>query len=399
MPRSAQPEIPVRLKSYRLPVPEFAPVFHWLHDQAGLSNVEIASAFRIKAGRVRSIRARSATNTEVAPLPGALSREEGLLNAGPLIVVPSEELREELGISFEPDYVTVSRRRKEEIAAFEQNIEQEQARYAAEGRFEDGFSRMRRHISRLGQPHSAHLIRMLARLRHHSAWFLVHMGRTRSAIDQARRAMALSAVAFHESDSQIDCMRIAETGLVLSNAYLLRQHPTHSLKVLRMVRMIHQELGKGIGAEYYRQMGTAQLLLDEDAAAEKSFFSAALATRESGAPERTVLLWGSRQASILNRPNWAKAEEVFIASTDGVSKHELAYQMSVHWAVVTALATGEERIVEDAFNLFGDPPPTHLGHQATIRYLLELTPRLQLSGQVLSSWLRYLMYSNVFRDQ
>jgi len=399
MPRSAQPEIAARLKSYRLPVPEFAPVFHWLHDQAGLTNEEIASAFRIKAGRVRSIRARSGTATEVAPLPGALSREEGLLNAGPLIVVPSEELREELGISSEPDYVTFSRTRKDELVALEQRIEQDHARYAAEGRFEDGLSCMRRHISRLGQPHSAHLIRILARLRHHSAWFLVHMGRTRSAIDQARRAMALSAVAYHESDSQTDCMRMAETGLVLSNAYLLRQHPTHALQVLKVVQTIHKEFAKSIGAEYYRQTGTAQLLLGDDAAAEKSFFSAALAMRKSGAPEPVIARTGDRQASILNRPHWAKAEEVFAASTEGVGKHELAYQMSVHWAVVTALATGDQRFVEDAFNLFGPPPLQHFGHQATIRHLLELTPRLQLSGQALSRWLRYLMYANVFRDQ
>jgi len=399
MPRSAQPEIPVRLKSYLLPVPEFAPVFHWLHGHAGLSNEAIGSAFNIKAGRVRSVRARSGTEADVTPLPGALSREEGLLNAAPLIVIPAGELRWELGITAEPDYVTFSRRRTEELVALEQLIERDHAEYACEGRFEDGISKMRQHVSRLGQPHSARLIRILARLRHHSAWFLVHMGRTRSAIDQARRAMALSAVAFHESDSHIDCMRMAETGLVLSNAYLLRHCPGHALTVLKTVQILHHEFGKSAGAEYHRQTGTAQLLLGEDAAAERSFLNASLAMRESGASEQTVLVSGSRQASILNRPNWANAEKVFAGSTDGISKTELAYQMSVHWAVVTALATGDEKIAEDAFSLFGPSPLPCFGHQATIRHLLQLTPRLQLSGQALSRWLRYLMYSNVFRDQ
>jgi hypothetical protein len=399
MPRSAQPEIAVRLKDYRLAVPEFASVFHWLHREGHLTNEAIAGAFYIKPERVRSIRSRRSDLPESSPLPGALSWEESFLLHTPLIEIPSWELREELGIAPDPDYVVMSRRREEEIAAFAGQIELDQARYAADGRFEDGLLKMRQHIRDLGWPHSALLIRTLARLRHHSAWFLVHMGRTRSATDQARRSMALSSIAYHESDAKIDCRCMAETGLLLANAYLLRQQPRHALDVLKLVLTVKQEFGWEIGPEYHRQMGTAQLQLGEDMAAVQSFRNAAQTMRETGAPEQIVRFWGSRQSSVLNRPDWALAEEVFAATTEGLEKDDLLYQMSVHWAVMTALATEDEVKVDAAFGLFGPPPSAYFGHQATIRHLLEVTPRLRLTGSVLAKWLRYLMYANVFRDE
>jgi len=86
-------------------------------------------------------------------------------------MVPSPELREALGISPNRDLVILSRKRLEEILQFERQIEIDQQFYASEGRFEDGLFKMRNNIRELGQPHSAILMRILARLRHHSAWF------------------------------------------------------------------------------------------------------------------------------------------------------------------------------------------------------------------------------------
>jgi hypothetical protein len=399
MPRSAQPEIAARLRSYRLHVPNFAPVFHWLTENAGLSSEEIAAAFRIRAARVRAIRSRNPYASEGASLPGPLDGAELTLIDKPYIVIPSQDLRHELGIAAEPDFVVMSKRRKEEIRRFEQEIESDYAHLAAQWMLEDGLARMRRHIGDVGQPQSALLIRILARLRHHSAWFLLHLGRTRSAIDQARRAMALSSVAFHESGYAADRLRIADTGLVLSMAYLLRNQPKQSLRVLSMVHDIHKESGTDPGAEYHRQRGTALLLNMEDAEAEREFVAAGAKMKRCGYSEQMVLLYGQRQLNLLNRPNWHGSLETLAGANTGLTPDELLYQMNVHWAVVAGLATGDSDITDAAIELLGTRPPVSFGHQATIQHLLEVTPRLRLSGETLKRWARYLMYANVFRDE
>jgi hypothetical protein len=62
------------------------------------------------------------------------------------------------------------------------------------------------------------------------------------------------------------------------------------------------------------------------------------------------------------------------------------------------LASGEKRLTEEALQLLGPAPPVVFGHQATIRKLLEVTPRLPLVGKVLKLRTRYMMYANVFQD-
>jgi hypothetical protein len=399
MPRSAQPEIASFLKSYRLHIPNFSPVFHWLSENGDLTSDEIAAAFGIQADRVRAIRSRNPASSEVTLLPGQLAGVESKLLERPHLVIPTEDLRRELGIATEPDFVVVSKRREEEIRLFEQQVERDQATFEARWMLEDGLAHMRRHIRDLGQPHSTLLLRILARLRYHSAWFLVHLGRTESAIDQARRAMAISAIAFHESSKEIDLLRIADTGLILSLAYTLRNRPRHALRVLRMISDIHAESKSDPGAEYHRQRGTALLLLQEDEAADKAFIASAAWMHEGGFPERTVLLYGRRQLNLLFDPNWSGALETMISANSGLAEDSLPYQMNVHWAAVTGLATGDKTISEEALSLLGPHPPVSFGHQATIRHLLEVTPRLGLHGKTLQRWCRYLMYANVFRDE
>jgi hypothetical protein len=399
MPRSAQPEIPAFLKSYGIHVPDLAPVFHWLHDQAGLTWAEIAVAFRITPARLRAIVSRNPSIQERAPLPGSLDRFEVQLLDGPLVLTPSPELREALGISPDRDEVVYSNKRIEEIKEFELGIETDQQLYASSGRYEDGLLRMRSNIRKLGEPHSALLVRILARLRHHSAWFLVHLGRTRTAIDQARRSMALSATALHECGESIDLIHIADAALILSMAYQLRNMPEASLKVLATVSTIHRRFGTDGGSEYFRQLGTAQMQLLEDDAAVKSLGQSADAGRRDGLPPATVALNSTRQITLLNRPQWQGSRDTLADATRGIPESDIRYAMNVHWRVATGLATGDAKMVDRAMELLGPKPPAYFGHQATIRYLLELTPRIGLEGETLKRWIRYLLYANVFRDE
>ena len=399
MPRSAQPRIPGRLKSYGIHVPDFSPVFHWLHQNAGMTWANIASAFLITPGRLRAIVSRNPSFPETAPFPGALDRFESQFLQSPLVLVPSPELREAMGISPNRDEVVLSKRRLEEILQSERQIELEQQLYASEGRFEDGLLRMRYHIGNLGEPHSAILVRILARLRHHSGWFLVHLGRTRTAIDQARRSIVLSYTAHHESEEPSDLMRVAETGLVLSMAYQLRNMPDASLNVLKMVEEIHKHFRKSDGSEYFRQLGTSQMQLLQDVAAAASLRRAGDEGKKDDLPVATIELNSKRQMSLLNRPQWTESLDTLVDVNRDIPISDIRHSMNIHWRVATGLATGEGNVVDRAMELLGPTPPSHFGHQATIRYLLDVTPRLRLEGETLKHWIRYLLYANVFRDE
>lgn len=294
MPKSAQPQIAVRLRTYEVQYPDFAPVFHWLIRYAGLNSKQIAAAFRISDARVRKICERHPFSRQSGPLISELDYVERAMLHRPLIVVPTADLRHELGISEAPDFVDLTKHDRAAIETLAAQVEVDSSQAIAIGRVEDGLAQMRLLIRQLGRPQSAARIRLLARLRHHSAWLLIHMGRTRSAIDQARRSMALSAVAFHESNNRIDQERLVETAQVLSMAYAMRNSPEHSLSILAMVRKIYHALGTQPAAEYHRQVGTGLLLLGSDEEAEQQFAIAAAKMRQAGAPEAEVLLLALR---------------------------------------------------------------------------------------------------------
>ena len=399
MPRSTQPEIHAYLKSYEIHIPDIAPVFHWLHVNAGLTWAKVAAAFGITPDRLRAIVSRNPLLPDAAPLPGVLDKLELQFMQKPLVMVPSPELREALGISPNPDDVIFSRRRLEEILQFERQIEIVQQFYVSEGRFEDGLFKMRSSIRRLGKPHSATLMRILARLRHHSAWFLVHLGRTRSAISQARSSVLISYAALDESKNSINLARVAETGLILSMAYQLRNMPEASLNVLKMVDKIHQHFGTNRGSEYFRQLGTSQMQLLQDYEAEKSLTQAGAEGKMHGLPTATVELNSKRQLFLLNRPQWAESRDTLMDANRGIPESDIRHSMNIHWRVAAGLATGEKEVVDHSMELLGPHPPVHFGHQATIRYLFDVTPRLQLEGETLKRWIRYLLYANVFRDE
>lgn len=103
--------------------------------------------------------------------------------------------------------------------------------------------------------------------------------------------------------------------------------------------------------------------------------------------------------SLLNRPQWSEARDTLAAANRDILLTDIRHSMNVHWQVATGLSTGNPKIVDRAMELLGPKPPAHFGHQATIRQLLDVTPRLGLEGETLTRWIRYLLYSNVFRDE
>jgi len=182
-------------------------------------------------------------------------------------------------------------------------------------------------------------------------------------------------------------------------AYQLRNMPEASLNVLRMVDEIHQHFGTNRGSEYFRQLGTSQMQLLQDDAAGKSLSQSGVAGTNDGLPTATVELNSKRQMSLLNRPQWAESRDTLVDANRGIPVSDIRHSMNIHWRVAAGLATGERKVVDQAMGLLGPQPPAHFGHQATIRYLLDVTPRLQIEGETLKRWIRYLLYANVFRDE
>lgn len=196
----------------------------------------------------------------------------------------------------------------------------------------------------------------------------------------------------------MDRERMAETAEILSMAYAMRNHPAQSLAVLTMIRQIRDACGTPAGYEYHRQLGTALLMLGQDEEAEQQFALAAANMQRHDLPESQIRLYALRQASILNQPKWEVALQTIATARASLSQSVIAYQTNVNWAVVTGMAIGDPKVADDALQLLGPKPVAFYGHQATIRLLLEITPKLSLTGQTLVRWTRYLMYANLYQD-
>jgi tetratricopeptide (TPR) repeat protein len=328
--------------------------------------------------------------------------EEQLADRQRLIQVPSAELCLELGINPGPDEVVIDRAAEKELDSLESTIEAAWARYASENRFADGFRRMRSFIPRLGLPMSSRRIRLLAKTRHYTAWYLVHSGQARSALDQALRAIALWLKAYAESDDRNDLAELAETALLASMAYQLCNEQERSARLLNLARSARKTAGQAESPEYFRQRGVVYLQLGQDPAARREFITAMERMRDlHDLPLATVEMMGTRQMNLLGTPDWDRAQELLANCSATFPAGTLQYSINVNWTAAVGIATGGPKATHDSLELLrlAEVTAKRFGHQATIHRLLSATPYLKLPPKLLQPWLRFALYYDAFRSE
>ena len=383
---------------------QFAGAIEWLRSR-GLSASFIAGALEdgpgADKGNVRVIvhRQRYATPKKEFLVAGEVER----LSKLDLLVPPTRQLRRELGLHEEPDLAELVGSDRRALDELEAHIAAVVVHYRKSYQFIEGATAIRRLREKVGFTGQARRIRLLAHLHQLESWFLVHTGRTRSALFHADRAMQLSRIAYHDSEDFLDLRRLIEAGLIASQACLLRAEPLWAKKILGVISGAGEKAGQEMGSDFYRQEGVLYFQRGRLDLARGSFEKSSRQTEKvHPAPDQlTLAMTSTRHTNLFHPIQWDNAEELARLAQQRFGTASLEYSMCIHWAAACGLSTDSSSTRKIALDILHSPRSLApaFGHQATISKLLQITPDLPLSTMDRYEWITMVLYENAFRNR
>jgi hypothetical protein len=383
---------------------QFAGAIEWLRGR-GLSTSFIAGALEdglgTDKGNVRVIvhRQRYATPKKEFLVAGEVER----LSKLDLFILPTRQVRQELGLHEEPDLAELLDSDRRALDELEARIKAITAHYRKTYQFIEGAAAIRRLHEMVGFTGQARRIRLLAYLHQIESWFLVHTGRTRSALSHADKAMQLSRIAYHDSEDVMDLRRLIEAGLIASHACLLRSEPLWSKKILGVISGAGEKAGQEMGSDFYRQEGVLYFQRGRFDLARGSFEMSSRQTEKvHPAPdELTLAMTSTRHTNLFQPIQWDKAQELVRSAQRKFGTASLEYSMCVHWAAACGLATDSSSVRTIALELLNSPRSlaSEFGHQATISKLLRISADLPLPAADRYEWITMVLYENAFRNR
>jgi len=377
----------------RISLPNVSTAIRWLSDR-GVKSSRLAAALGTNPDHIRVLRHRAQPLHFNAP---AESIET-------LMARPASPIRRRLRVRPHEDTVVHSRRTSQRIDDLEHELDQVWETYGRPGEFSAGLERLRRYDSLPGYPASAKWLRFMARLHQDRAWFYSHSGMSTSAFQDAKTAMDLSQLAFHESEDPLDLRRLADASLIGSNACLLSRDPETSLKLLDIAASASARISDALGSEHYRQRGTAhfQMLAPEDSAEARIYFTKAMDAMERKQECRSqgqLLMAGDRHLALLGTPDMDRASAVLEQVRLDFAPSSLEYVLMLNWTAACALATDSAEIHSYAQRLLNESlvRSAPFGHQATRARLLALTTDVGLDRRFWKPWIYRALYENASR--
>ena len=292
------------------------------------------------------------------------------------------------------------------LTDLEERIEQVGTSFWSGVRHGLGISRFGPLLIEIGRPSHFRRIRLLARLRQMIAETYAHAGYSSSAIEQGLTAMLLSRAAYQDSVDPIDLEQFAKTALIVSQAHLLRHEPEQAKLILDLHKGARERIHAPLGGEYFRQQGAIafQLGPDLDEKARGYFKRAArtlAATVEHGLQKQLyeVMNIGQRQMNLLGSVNWEASQELLAFMLNTLPSGEIQISMNVNWTAACGLSTDSPSANLSAMEFLGrhSEASVGFGHQATVAWLLRLTP--DLPKEIRPLWVRRALYENTFRDR
>ena len=112
-----------------------------------------------------------------------------------------------------------------------------------------------------------------------------------------------------------------------------------------------------------------------------------------------VLNIGTRQMNLLGKPNWESAAELVNYMVTTLPPGDIHIPMNVNWAVACAFSIDSPKAHQDANELLSRyrAASAGFGHQATVAWLLSLTP--ELPEKIRAAWVRHALYENTFKNR
>ncbi len=368
---------------------EFGPAFAWLLRRE-VSSARLASLFGTTPANVRVIAFRARHGQP------HVEADTSALGISPPRLVG-------LGIRTTPDEVVLTPARVQKLEWLRNEIDETVRLHAVNYEFLEGVRALRRLLPQIGYAGDAQRIGLRALLHQHIAWFLVHSGRSLSAAQQARKALDLWRIAYHESENRVYGHGFIQASLIGSNALLLVRQQQGALEMLDVARDAAKSIRTGIGSEYYRQRGVAlfQLAQDEPAAVEFERSTQAMEQLDEERSPVQLLMTGSRHTNLLGRIKADDAHQLFAIARHVFGELSLEASMALHWAAACGLSTDSPSMIRESVELLNVHSTSipEFGHQGTIRRLLAVTPELGFDNRLTRIWVRRALYENAFRDR
>jgi hypothetical protein len=383
-------------------VADLGPAVMWLDPH--LTTTEIADVFGITETHVRQLRYRAAWQPAKLQVPTKLTAPL-IPPADPFASVP-DDLREVLRVRPKEDSIAVVRngREKVRLGLLEKQIEQMGVSFWSGVRFGAGLSPLHELLSYVGRPAHPRRIRALARLRQLIAESYVHTGYSRSAIEEGLQSLHLSRVAFDESGDAADLEALAKTALLISQSHLLRQEWALAKRFLDMHQQAHARIRLPLGGEYHRQRGAVAFQCGEDEIARRWFGEATNVfseTIEYGRHKQRyeILTMGQRQTNLLGAVDWDGSQELLEYMLQATPPGGIHTSMSINWTAACGFSIDSSSANQRASELLEMSKDASLGfgHQATVAWLLGLSPRIPASLR--REWVRFALYFNAFRNK
>ncbi len=382
-----------------------APALAWLRDH-DVSAKRVAGLLDITEGHARQLAYRGNRPEPKLRVPAFLE-DPFQPPADSLGPVP-DSLRGRLSIRPQIESWTAKLRPKGEgnLKDLSERVEQVGAAFWSGVRFGTGLARFAPLLVEIGRPAHFRRIRVLARLRQLIAETYAHAGYSSSATVQGLTAMLLSRVAYQESGQALDLEQFAKTALIVSQAHLLRHQPDRAAFILDLHKSARERIGASLGGEYFRQRGAVafQLGTDLDEEARRNFSLAARTladTVEYGRAKQPyeVLNIGQRQMNLLGDVDWDGSQELLDFMLKTLEPGEIQISMNVNWAAACGFSTDSAKANQSAIELLDHHRGASVGfgHQATVAWLLGLTPALP--KKIRREWVRRALYENTFRDR
>jgi hypothetical protein len=384
MPRSSiHPEQP-----FILALPQYGPAMVWLSGH-GVHPFYIGDLFGIDSNHARVLihrsirRKRRTTSQQIESLPFQSAIDWPLTHheRGPARIRPE---------ALNPDDI---RARMEEIVA----------RNSREYAFLQGVAELNVLRQYLGDPRNEALLRLLAKLECHRAWFFTHAGLSRSSIEAANRAYLSAVELYRRTRGHDELQVIADAALIASNSHLNRFEPAEARRALGLAAAARERLSEHPNEEYYRQRAVTCLQVGADENARRDFTQALTVLNQQGHNENdaSVLLSTQRQANLLPPVNWdgkRGALQVFESASRRFPKHSNEFNIAASWAAACGFSTDSPSANLMAQELIESisPDSARFGHRATVVSLLRLAPRLPQA--VRRSFVRFAVHQNAFGD-
>jgi hypothetical protein len=363
-----------------------------LLQELGVPTATLARLFQTSAENIRQVRRR--IHEEISPSPP--------LPATDLLRDYADE-KEWERLRKKAVFSDKLRGRKR-LESFENRLQSQFGEYAKAEHFAVGVQALRNFLPYVANAAHPEVLRLKALVNQHIAWLLVHDGQSESAIHYAREAMASALAAFdHSLGDRRFLKEYGEAALITSNAMLTAHRPDEALQVLSEADAAVLAREGKIGSEHYRLSGTALFQKNEDEAATKQFGNARSAAEQTGYEHPVQLqMTSERQMNVLNPSKGiSRAFELCEGAKQYFGAGSIEHVMTVHWAAAAVFSSDSQADAEQAIELLREVqvPARAFGHQATINFLLSITPSLQLPLPKRTPWIRFLLYENSARSK